>query len=208
MHAYSSIYLSKHSRGNFESGKCLEWRLLTLIVCFSIAEGSEDEIEVTSETDQMNNSTEELHTYTNNNFQSPKEMVSETIQISVKSDLYDTTNSKAVIPIKYNSFMKNDDYSKESYRRAREIVHAILPSEVELKESGIFARTTISKGTRYGPFLGKWAEVPYDSLFAWEVRFCLYIFSSSFYALLFCVDVFASILIFNSSILSYLSTKK
>jgi ecotropic virus integration site 1 protein len=43
-----------------------------------------------------------------------------------------------------------------------------VPCEVELKE-GVVAKSLIPKGTRYGPFQGKWAGVPQDARFAWEV---------------------------------------
>lgn len=57
------------------------------------------------------------------------------------------------------------------YLRAREVVLAsgVLPSELEIREKGVYARVTISKGTRYGPFQGKWAGSPQDTRFAWEV---------------------------------------
>lgn len=57
------------------------------------------------------------------------------------------------------------------YLRAREIVLASgsLPSELEFRETGVFAKLAVCKGTRYGPFQGKWASVPQDPRFAWEV---------------------------------------
>ncbi|XP_060521737.1 histone-lysine N-methyltransferase PRDM16-like isoform X2 [Cylas formicarius] len=44
-----------------------------------------------------------------------------------------------------------------------------LPRELELRENGVFAKTFVKRGTRYGPFQGKWAGVPKDYRFAWEV---------------------------------------
>lgn len=57
------------------------------------------------------------------------------------------------------------------YLRTREVVlsSGILPSELELRNVGVFATVNISKGTRYGPFQGKWAGIPKDSRYAWEV---------------------------------------
>ncbi|KAG5889061.1 hypothetical protein JTB14_020414 [Gonioctena quinquepunctata] len=57
------------------------------------------------------------------------------------------------------------------YFRAREVILASgsLPSELELRETGVFSKGTITKGTKYGPFQGKWASVPQDTRFAWEV---------------------------------------
>ena len=34
---------------------------------------------------------------------------------------------------------------------------------------GVFAKQLVAKGTRYGPFLGKWVSVARDPSFAWEV---------------------------------------
>ncbi|XP_049875640.1 histone-lysine N-methyltransferase PRDM16-like isoform X2 [Pectinophora gossypiella] len=44
-----------------------------------------------------------------------------------------------------------------------------LPSELVLKGGGIFARASISGGTKYGPFIGKWETQPLDRRYAWEV---------------------------------------
>lgn len=59
-----------------------------------------------------------------------------------------------------------------AFARAKEMVLAcgILPQELEIKESGVFAKRHIEKGTRYGPFQGKWAGQPQDQRFAWEVN--------------------------------------
>ncbi|KAJ8980783.1 hypothetical protein NQ317_019449 [Molorchus minor] len=59
------------------------------------------------------------------------------------------------------------------YLRAREIILAsgTLPPELELRENGVFAKGNISKGTRYGPFQGKWASSPQDTRFAWEISY-------------------------------------
>nr|XP_015838045.1 PREDICTED: transcription factor hamlet [Tribolium castaneum] len=56
------------------------------------------------------------------------------------------------------------------YSRCREAIPAsgVVPCEIELKD-GVFAKGVIPKGTRYGPFKGKWAGVPQDVRFAWEV---------------------------------------
>lgn len=45
----------------------------------------------------------------------------------------------------------------------------VIPPELVFRDSGIFAVTLIPKGTRYGPFQGKWAGIPQDAKFAWEV---------------------------------------
>ncbi|KAK4873680.1 hypothetical protein RN001_013040 [Aquatica leii] len=45
----------------------------------------------------------------------------------------------------------------------------VIPVELEYRDSGIFAVSVVPKGTRYGPFQGKWAGIPQDSKYAWEV---------------------------------------
>ena len=54
--------------------------------------------------------------------------------------------------------------------------HALNPpSNIELKESskggglGVWAAESIPSGTRFGPFLGKWALEPINLRYAWEV---------------------------------------
>ncbi|KAL0871268.1 hypothetical protein ABMA27_005023 [Loxostege sticticalis] len=44
-----------------------------------------------------------------------------------------------------------------------------LPNELVLKVNGVFARSAISVGTKYGPFIGKWGTQPLDAKYAWEV---------------------------------------
>lgn len=58
------------------------------------------------------------------------------------------------------------------YSKCRDLVAAstAVPCEIDLRD-GVFAKSTIYKGTRYGPFQGKWAGVPQDMRFAWEVSF-------------------------------------
>lgn len=45
----------------------------------------------------------------------------------------------------------------------------VLPTELERSIGGVFAKSTIFKGTKYGPFKGKWASVPQNPKYAWEV---------------------------------------
>lgn len=44
-----------------------------------------------------------------------------------------------------------------------------IPPELELNNSGLWTRVAIPRGTRYGPFLGRWINKPIDPRFAWEV---------------------------------------
>ncbi|XP_048519652.1 transcription factor hamlet isoform X3 [Dendroctonus ponderosae] len=137
-------------------------------------EGSEDEIEVTSEADQLDNSIEEPQPYTNNNFQHSKDIMSDIKKLSVKSDLYDNNHKPCLQNGKFNNgFFNQQDESKFDmfYKRTRDIIlsSGALPSELELKEDRVYARSNISKGTRYGPFQGKWASIPEHPRFAWEI---------------------------------------
>jgi len=52
----------------------------------------------------------------------------------------------------------------------------VVPSELLVRtrrdrdgREGVWARTSIARGVRYGPFAGKWASLPADSKYAWEV---------------------------------------
>ena len=48
--------------------------------------------------------------------------------------------------------------------------HALTPpAAVELRDVGVWARERVAAGTRYGPFLGKWALEPANPAYAWEV---------------------------------------
>ena len=68
--------------------------------------------------------------------------------------------------------------------------HATPPVELEVREVvgedalGIWARQLIPRGTRYGPFLGKWLSEPVDPRFAWEVstylRICTLLINKSY----------------------------
>ncbi|XP_050297806.1 transcription factor hamlet-like isoform X2 [Anthonomus grandis grandis] len=119
--------------------------------------GSDDEIEVTSETDQANNSFDEPQNFTNNNFVKHNAMVSAK-EISVKTDLY------------YKSKDSLDMKQKESLLKGVTMLYnQLVPSEIELKDGGVFAKVPIPKRTTYGPFHGKWAEDPEDARFAWEI---------------------------------------
>ncbi|RVE49812.1 hypothetical protein evm_005542, partial [Chilo suppressalis] len=44
-----------------------------------------------------------------------------------------------------------------------------LPEELVIKAGGVYARTSINVGTKYGPFVGKWGSQPMDTKYAWEV---------------------------------------
>ena len=46
-----------------------------------------------------------------------------------------------------------------------------VPPELELRDpgSGVWTRQPVPRGTRYGPFRGKWIPEPLDLRYAWEV---------------------------------------
>lgn len=48
----------------------------------------------------------------------------------------------------------------------------LLPHELELRNAGaegVWTKTSIPRGTKYGPYNGKWLMKPIDMRFAWEV---------------------------------------
>lgn len=53
---------------------------------------------------------------------------------------------------------------------------ALPPPHLELGQSsvsggrGVWSKTSLAAGTRFGPFLGKWVLEPENDEFAWEVR--------------------------------------
>ena len=53
---------------------------------------------------------------------------------------------------------------------------ALPPSQLEFGQSnvcsgrGVWTKSNIPSGTRFGPFLGKWVLEPENDEFAWEVR--------------------------------------
>ena len=59
---------------------------------------------------------------------------------------------------------------------------ALPPSQLEFGPStawagrGVWTKSNIPSGTRFGPFLGKWVLEPENDEFAWEVRiiFCYF----------------------------------
>jgi hypothetical protein len=56
-----------------------------------------------------------------------------------------------------------------------ELMATHVPQELELREpgSGVWTRQHVSRGIRYGPFLGKWTPEPIDPRYAWEVSLWL-----------------------------------
>ncbi len=48
----------------------------------------------------------------------------------------------------------------------------LIPHELELRNAGaegVWTKTTIQGGTKYGPYIGKWLQNPIDMRYAWEV---------------------------------------
>lgn len=61
----------------------------------------------------------------------------------------------------------------------------VVPSELLVRSrreregrEGVWARSFIARGVRYGPFAGKWASLPADSRYAWEVCKILFMFTN------------------------------
>lgn len=160
-----------------------------------MSEGSEDELEVSSQDNKTNDpkrpmepvmvpsqnegGLEILPQYHNNNLHPDR-----TLRLTIKP--YDQLYSKEEqnnllneITMKYLRERGGDMEQTVNgvkhdvaFARAKEMILACgsLPQELEIKESGVFAKRHIEKGTRYGPFQGKWAGQPQDQRFAWEVN--------------------------------------
>lgn len=43
------------------------------------------------------------------------------------------------------------------------------PHDLDIRNGSVYARTTVGRGTKYGPFTGKLTNEPVDQRFAWEV---------------------------------------
>lgn len=97
------------------------------------------------------------------------------IKHEFNNDVYNSNNA-----ILDNNKLHNNDQlngynlatNDANYFKVKEkvIVRNVLPNELEFGDNkGVFAKTTIIKGTKYGPFQGKWAGIPQNSKFAWEV---------------------------------------
>lgn len=41
--------------------------------------------------------------------------------------------------------------------------------DLDIQSGAVFSKTEIRKGTKYGPFVGKFFNEPHDRRFAWEV---------------------------------------
>ncbi|XP_044272556.1 transcription factor hamlet-like isoform X2 [Tribolium madens] len=134
-----------------------------------MTEGSEDELEVSEQPQE---------THMDSVMVPPQH---ETFDLLKPSD-YSSNNNLDDLPNKLTVKPADQLYCDETlkafngvkldlvYSKCREVVAAsgIVPCEIDLKD-GVFAKGVIPKGTRYGPFQGKWAGVPQDARFAWEV---------------------------------------
>jgi hypothetical protein len=140
----------------------------------TMTEGSEDELEVSSQNQQTDHSMDRAMV--------PPQLENslEILKVSdypSNNNLDDTASKLTLKPADqlYEKLNCDDKYFNGlnldlSYTKCKEVVAATgaVPCEVELKE-GVVAKSLIPKGTRYGPFQGKWAGVPQDARFAWEV---------------------------------------
>ncbi|KAL1497214.1 hypothetical protein ABEB36_008211 [Hypothenemus hampei] len=120
----------------------------------------------------MDNDPDESSTYMNNNIKRRNTTKTDE-NVTVKLDV-DVSISKD--GTEFNDLLKEeyDDATTITdlfYLRTKKLILAsgVLPSELELKHFGVFAKESISKGTKYGPFKGKWAGTPRDPSFAWEI---------------------------------------
>ncbi|KAJ8923424.1 hypothetical protein NQ315_001982 [Exocentrus adspersus] len=155
-------------------------------------EGSEDEIEVSTQILDLEDHSMEramippqtesalqhytAHAYPNNSYHHSDEMLSDTnpkISIKLPEELFEKASRGDEEEFsKYSNDGRQQNGKVDIfYLQAREVILAsgTLPGELELRENGVFAKGAISKGTRYGPFQGKWASAPKDARFAWEI---------------------------------------
>jgi hypothetical protein len=65
-------------------------------------------------------------------------------------------------------------------RTHHDLMATHIPPELELRDpgSGVWTRHHVSRGTRYGPFVGKLTPEPIDPRYAWEVSLCSTLFAS------------------------------
>lgn len=171
---------------------------------FKLTEGSEDELEITSQSDDIEINLQKMvppqndidvssikmeidcAEFTNNNaFKSLVMNNDRNLKISLKSadELYardrlikqEHTNNdlynKYSFDKMHNEQHNGYNFNEINYLRAKEKVinSNVLPNELELGDCGVYAKCTIIKGTKYGPFQGKWAGTPQHLKFAWEV---------------------------------------
>ncbi|XP_063931759.1 transcription factor hamlet-like isoform X5 [Zophobas morio] len=139
-----------------------------------LLEGSEDELDVSSDPHQ------DLHPMDKTMVPPQFDSALEILKVSdypSNNNLEDTPGKLTLKPadqlydqicddVKYLNGTKMDI----TYSKCRELLlaSAVVPCEIDVKD-GLFAKTSIPKGARYGPFHGKWAGVPQDPRFAWEV---------------------------------------
>lgn len=150
--------------------------LPTLIARF-LPEGSEDELDVSAQLDEdsmdksmvaLDSSIDILKEYGNNNLHNDEN----TNKFGLKpvEQLYEKLKSDCDENLKYVSQHVNGWKLDLGYNKCRELAQAgVVPNEIELRDGGVFAAFNLAKATRYGPFQGKWAGIPQDPRFAWEV---------------------------------------
>jgi len=59
-------------------------------------------------------------------------------------------------------------------RAHHDLMATHIPPDLEVRDpgSGVWTRHHVSRGTRYGPFVGKLTPEPIDPRYAWEVSLC------------------------------------
>lgn len=151
---------------------------------YTFPEGSEDEIEVSAqnledlsmERDMVPPQSESLQHFSTSHY--VKALFSPKIEErNINDEIFGSVNNSSHNVVDHHHDESRNGKTDIIYLRAREIILAsgFLPSELDLRETGVFVKMSINKGTRYGPFQGKWASVPQDHRFAWEVSlFLLY----------------------------------
>ncbi|EEB17975.1 hypothetical protein Phum_PHUM496030 [Pediculus humanus corporis] len=98
-------------------------------------------------------------------------------RLSLRNAMPMTTTTTPSMP---STFRNPDDYDVSTRLRSSSNGNHVdllsktlirgIPKELKVKEPGrgVWAREKIPKGTRYGPFFGKWVSDPIDGRYAWE----------------------------------------
>ncbi|KAK9729834.1 Zinc finger, C2H2 type [Popillia japonica] len=155
-----------------------------------MTEGSEDELELTTINSESHRESDismehkmiplpsDFNEFSNNNDMNTAEITREHLKLTLKpvEQLYANDKFLKQEQIDHYDHFKyvNDKLIKDQLngiKKAKEMVleKGTLPPELEIKEYGVFAKCNIARGAKYGPFQGKWAGLPQDPRFAWEV---------------------------------------
>ncbi|XP_017774324.1 PREDICTED: transcription factor hamlet-like isoform X2 [Nicrophorus vespilloides] len=129
-----------------------------------MTEGSEDELEI------PRGGNEDMETMVSPN---SGDLAGERLQLKPVEALYDTHHRPSVDdPYKFLTIHAKNILAEHfsGIKMANDYAWSrLLPADLEIRENGVFAKCPLAKHIKYGPFQGKWAGIPQDKRFAWEV---------------------------------------